>query len=88
VRKLRHVNPRNPLNHLVESDVARRVTFGRKAIFMPLGLAVAAAVVPHQPGLPLLLSPWEEADTRFPRGAPVGSRRRGAIKHGALLDFA
>jgi len=43
VRKLRHVNPRNPLNHLVESDVARRVTFGRKAIFMPLGLAVAAA---------------------------------------------
>ena len=43
MRKLRHVNPRNPLNHLVESDVARRVTFGRKAIFMPLGLAVAAA---------------------------------------------
>jgi radical SAM superfamily enzyme YgiQ (UPF0313 family) len=47
VRKLRLVNPRNPLNHLVEGDVARRVTFGRKAIFMPLGLAVAAAVVPR-----------------------------------------
>jgi radical SAM superfamily enzyme YgiQ (UPF0313 family) len=47
VPKLRLINPRNPLNHLVENDVARRVTFGRKAVFMPLGLAVAAAVVPR-----------------------------------------
>jgi hypothetical protein len=29
VPKLRLINPRNPLNHLVENDVARRVTFGR-----------------------------------------------------------
>jgi len=45
---LRLINPRNPLNHLVDNDVARRLTFGRKAIFMPLGLAVAAAVVPRR----------------------------------------
>jgi radical SAM superfamily enzyme YgiQ (UPF0313 family) len=45
--RLRLINPRNPLNHLVENDVARRLTFGRKAIFMPLGLAVAAGVVPR-----------------------------------------
>jgi radical SAM superfamily enzyme YgiQ (UPF0313 family) len=47
VPKLRLINPRNPLNHLVENDVARRVAFGRRALFMPLGLAVAAAVVPR-----------------------------------------
>jgi radical SAM superfamily enzyme YgiQ (UPF0313 family) len=47
VPRLRLINPRNPLNHLVENDVARRLTFGRKAIFMPLGLTVAAAVVPR-----------------------------------------
>jgi len=40
------INPRNPLNGLVQTDVARRVTFGRKAIFMPLGLMVAAGVCP------------------------------------------
>ena len=40
--RLRLINPRNPLNGLVQNDVARRVTLGRKAIFMPLGLAVAA----------------------------------------------
>ena len=44
--RLRLINPRNPLNGLVQNDVARRVTLGRKAIFMPLGLAVAAGAVP------------------------------------------
>ncbi|HUU31832.1 MAG TPA: hypothetical protein VMY69_07010 [Phycisphaerae bacterium] len=29
--RLRLINPRNPLNHLVENDVARRLTFGRTA---------------------------------------------------------
>ncbi|MBE3097076.1 MAG: B12-binding domain-containing radical SAM protein [Acidobacteria bacterium] len=45
--RLRLVNPKNPLNGLVQGDVARRVTFGRKAIFMPFGLMVAAAAVPR-----------------------------------------
>jgi radical SAM superfamily enzyme YgiQ (UPF0313 family) len=45
--KLRLINPRNPLNGLVQGDVARRLTFGRKAIFMPLGLMVAAGTVPR-----------------------------------------
>ncbi|MBM4017876.1 MAG: B12-binding domain-containing radical SAM protein [Planctomycetes bacterium] len=45
--RLRLISPVNPLNHLMESDIARRVTFGRRAVFMPLGLAVAAAVVPR-----------------------------------------
>lgn len=44
--RLRLINPRNPPNGLVDSRIARRVTFRRKAIFMPLGLAVAAGVVP------------------------------------------
>ncbi|MCX5682941.1 MAG: radical SAM protein, partial [Planctomycetota bacterium] len=47
MRRLRLISPVNPLNHLMESDIARRLTFGRKAVFMPLGLAVAAAVVPR-----------------------------------------
>jgi radical SAM superfamily enzyme YgiQ (UPF0313 family) len=45
--RLRLINPKNPLNGLVQNDVARRVTFGRKAIFMPFGLMVAAAAVPR-----------------------------------------
>jgi radical SAM superfamily enzyme YgiQ (UPF0313 family) len=45
--KLRLINPRNPLNGLVQSDLARRLTFGRKAVFMPLGLMVAATTVPR-----------------------------------------
>ncbi len=45
---LRLINPRNPLSHLMDSAVARRVTFGRKALFVPLGLMVAAAVVPRR----------------------------------------
>lgn len=44
--RLRLINPRNPLNGLVQSDIARRVTFGRKAVFMPLGLMVVAGCVP------------------------------------------
>ncbi len=46
--KLRLINPRNPLVAVLQGPVARRVTFGRKALFMPLGLAVAAAVVPER----------------------------------------
>jgi len=45
--KFRLINPRNPLSGLVRNDVARRLTLGRQAIFMPLGLMVAAAVVPR-----------------------------------------
>ncbi len=44
--KLRLINPKNSLNGLVDSRIARRVTFGRKAIFMPLGLMVTVGVVP------------------------------------------
>jgi len=47
VPRLRLIKPRNPLNGLVQGDVARRITFGRKAIFMPLGLLVTAGVVPR-----------------------------------------
>lgn len=61
--KLRLINPRNPLNALVDSDIARRVTFGRKAVFMPLGLMVAAGVVPRH---------WDvEIIDESTRGTPV-----------------
>ncbi|MDK1032053.1 MAG: hypothetical protein QGD94_08615, partial [Planctomycetia bacterium] len=63
VPKLRLINPRNPLNALVDSDIARRVTFGRKAVFMPLGLMVAAGVVPRH---------WDvEIIDESTRGTPV-----------------
>jgi radical SAM superfamily enzyme YgiQ (UPF0313 family) len=61
--KLRLINPQNPLNGLVQSDVARRLTFGRKAIFMPLGLMVAAAAVPRS---------WQvEIVDECAQGAPI-----------------
>jgi hypothetical protein len=37
---LRLINSRNPLNELVQNEVARRLTCGRKAIFVPFGLMV------------------------------------------------
>jgi hypothetical protein len=54
--KLRLINPKNPLNGLVQNDVARRVTFSRKAIFMPLGLMVATAMGGPAALLALVLS--------------------------------
>jgi radical SAM superfamily enzyme YgiQ (UPF0313 family) len=51
---LRLINPRNPINGLVENDIARRVTYGRKAIFMPLGLAVAAGCAPREWGVEIV----------------------------------
>jgi radical SAM superfamily enzyme YgiQ (UPF0313 family) len=47
VPRLRLINPRNPLSGIARSDIARRATFGRRAVFLPLGLAVAAGCAPR-----------------------------------------
>ncbi len=44
--RIRLINPRNWLSGMSDSRIVRRLTMGRKAIFMPLGLCVAAATVP------------------------------------------
>ncbi|MFP4054638.1 MAG: B12-binding domain-containing radical SAM protein [Phycisphaerae bacterium] len=45
--KLRLINPRSPLSTITMPGVIQRMTFTRKALFMPLNLAVCAAVVPE-----------------------------------------
>ncbi len=45
-RRLRLINPRSPLTTISMPEVIQRMTFSRKAIFMPLNLAICAAVVP------------------------------------------
>ena len=45
-RKLRLINPRSALSTITIPDVIRWMTFSRRALFMPLNLAVCAAVVP------------------------------------------
>ena len=44
--RIRLINPRNWFSEITNSRIVRRLTLGRKALFMPLGLCVAAATVP------------------------------------------
>jgi radical SAM superfamily enzyme YgiQ (UPF0313 family) len=45
-RKLRLINPRSPLTTITMPEIIRKMTFSRRALFMPLNLAICAAVVP------------------------------------------
>ena len=45
-RKLRLINPNSPLTTITMPEVIGKMTFSRRALFMPLNLAVCAAVVP------------------------------------------
>jgi len=45
-RKLRLINPRSALSTITMPHIIRRMTFSRRALFMPLNLAICAAVVP------------------------------------------
>ncbi|HAU36205.1 MAG TPA: hypothetical protein DCX07_00625 [Phycisphaerales bacterium] len=46
-RRLRLINPRSPLSTITMPEIIRRMTFSRRALFMPLNLAICAAVVPE-----------------------------------------
>jgi radical SAM superfamily enzyme YgiQ (UPF0313 family) len=46
-RKLRLINPRSPLTTITMPEIIRKMTFSRRALFMPLNLAICAAVVPE-----------------------------------------
>jgi len=46
-RRLRLINPRSPLSAITMPEIIQRMTFSRRAIFMPLNLAICAAVVPE-----------------------------------------
>jgi len=45
-RKLRLINPRSALTTITMPEIIRKMTFSRRALFMPLNLAICAAVVP------------------------------------------
>ena len=45
-RRLRLINPRSGLSTISMPEIIRKMTFSRRAIFMPLNLAICAAVVP------------------------------------------
>jgi len=44
--RLRLINPRSPLSTITMPNVIQAMTFSRKALFMPLNLAICAALVP------------------------------------------
>jgi radical SAM superfamily enzyme YgiQ (UPF0313 family) len=46
-RRLRLINPRSPLSTITMPEIIRHMTFSRRGLFMPLNLAVCAAVVPE-----------------------------------------
>jgi radical SAM superfamily enzyme YgiQ (UPF0313 family) len=46
--KVRYIAPRNPLNTIFMPDVLKRLTFRRKALFIPLNLCVCAALTPRE----------------------------------------
>ena len=43
---MRLINPRSPLTTIAMPDLIARMTFSRRVLFMPLNLAICAAVVP------------------------------------------
>jgi radical SAM superfamily enzyme YgiQ (UPF0313 family) len=45
-RTLRLINPTSPLSTITMPEIIRHMTFSRRALFMPLNLAICAAVVP------------------------------------------
>ena len=45
-RKLRLINPRSALSTITMPEIIRHMTFSRRGLFMPLNLAICAAVVP------------------------------------------
>ena len=45
-RKLRLINPHSPLSTITMPEIIRKMTFSRRGLFMPLNLAICAAVVP------------------------------------------
>ncbi len=46
-RKLRLINPRSALSTITMPEIIRKMTFSRRALFMPLNLAICAAVLPE-----------------------------------------
>jgi len=44
--KIRFINPNSPLTTITLPDVIQKMTMGRKALFMPVNLAICAAVTP------------------------------------------
>ena len=46
-RKLRLINPTSPLSTITLPEIIQKMTFSRRALFMPLNLAICAAVVPE-----------------------------------------
>ncbi|MGB2821265.1 MAG: radical SAM protein [Phycisphaerae bacterium] len=46
-RRLRLINPRSPLTTITMPEIIQKMTFSRRALFMPLNLAICAAVVPE-----------------------------------------
>jgi radical SAM superfamily enzyme YgiQ (UPF0313 family) len=47
-RKIRFINPRSPLSTITIPKVIGVMTFSRKSLFMPLNLAICAALVPKE----------------------------------------
>jgi radical SAM superfamily enzyme YgiQ (UPF0313 family) len=46
VRTLRLINPVSPLSTITMPEIIQKMTFSRRGLFMPLNLAICAAVVP------------------------------------------
>ena len=46
-RRLRLINPRAALTTITMPEIIQKMTFSRRALFMPLNLAICAAVVPE-----------------------------------------
>jgi len=76
-RKLRLINPRSSLSTIAMPEIIRKMTFSRRSLFLPLNLAICAAVVPDG---------WdvEIVDENVLGGPHVGPARRGP--EGADVD--
>ena len=76
-RVLRLINPRSPLSTITMPEIIRKMTFSRRAIFMPLNLAICAAVVPEGWDAEII----DENVLDVPTAQRRRHRRRGHRRH-------
>jgi len=78
-RKLRLINPRSPLSTITMPEIIRKMTFSRRALFMPLNLAICAAVVPEGWDVEIVDENLDAARQHEPSAAGIDAVGIGAM---------
>ncbi len=89
-RRLRLINPRSPLTTVSMPEIIQKMTFSRRALFMPLNLTICAAVVPAGWDVEIIdentLDEPHTPDARDVDVVGIGAMTTQAVRAYALAD--